>query len=93
MRNFTRKVLAVVGLIPRGMVLSYKEVARRAGNPRASRAVGSILSKNYDSKIPCHRVVCSDGSAGGYNRGEKNKIKRLKEEGVSARLTRDICES
>lgn len=78
---FANKVLRVVARIPKGKVLSYKEVARRAGKPKAYRAVGNILGKNRDSKIPCHRVIRSDGKIGGYNRGEKNKIKILKKEG------------
>ncbi len=53
-----------------------------AGNPKASRAVGNILNKNYDKTIPCHRVIRSDGKTGGYNRGSKNKIKILKKEGA-----------
>lgn len=68
--------------IPKGKVLTYKEVAKLAGSPRAYRAVGNILNKNYDKSIPCHRVVRSDGKAGGYNRGRENKIKILKREGV-----------
>jgi len=172
-KNFKGKVLAVVRRIPRGKVLTYKEVARRAGSPRAYRAVGNIEpiskvhsrprcekflrnarrgeesvpmgtptklqrgilqkqpqpfgigpisaiplslrtrsaaggtpsslllglarnwplsrpevllrwvpNKNRDPKIPCHRVIRSDGSIGGYNRGEREKIKILKREGV-----------
>lgn len=80
MVNFTEKVLEVVRKIPKGSVLTYKEVARCAGSPRASRAVGSILKKNFDSKIPCHRVIRSNGFVGEYNRGIKNKIKLLKKE-------------
>jgi O6-methylguanine-DNA--protein-cysteine methyltransferase len=49
---------------------------------KAYRAVGNILNKNYDPKIPCHRVVRSDGKTGGYNRGDKKKIELLKKEGV-----------
>ncbi len=77
---FAEKVYEVVKKIPRGKVLAYKEVARRAGNMKAARAAGSILSKNYDLEIPCHRVIRSDGRPGGYNRGAKNKIKILKSE-------------
>lgn len=62
--------------------MTYSEVARRAGRPGASRAVGNILNKNHDPAVPCHRVVRSDGSAGGYNRGEREKIRKLKAEGV-----------
>ena len=75
-------VLAVVSRIPNGAVLTYKEVARRANRPRAYRAVGNILNKNADSSIPCHRVVRSDGTAGGYNQGQELKIRRLRKEGV-----------
>ena len=77
---FKERVLKVVSKIPKGETLSYKEVARCAGSPRASRAVGNILNKNYNSKIPCHRVVRSDGTTGGYNRGARQKIKLLKKE-------------
>lgn len=81
MKSFTQKVMEVVKKIPTGKVLTYKEVARRAGNPKAYRAVGNILSKNYDKNIPCHRVVCSDGRLGGYNKGDLNKKKMLISEG------------
>ena len=60
-----------------GKTLTYKEVALRAGNPSAWRAVGNILNKNYDRAIPCHRVVRSDGTTGGYNRGSATKKKLL----------------
>lgn len=77
---FAEKVYFVVAKIPKGKTLTYKEVALRAGNPRAYRAVGNILNKNYNPKIPCHRVVRSDGTAGGYNRGREEKKRKLKEE-------------
>ncbi|HNY97752.1 MAG TPA: MGMT family protein [Candidatus Pacearchaeota archaeon] len=80
-RSFKRRVLAVVSKIPKGKILTYKEVAMRAGNVLAARAVGSILSKNYNPDIPCHRVINSDGSLGGYNRGIKNKLVILRKEG------------
>lgn len=82
MNAFKENVLAVVAKIPRGKTLTYARVAARAGNPRAYRAVGNILNKNYDPKIPCHRVVRSDGTTGGYNRGEKKKIEVLRREGA-----------
>nr|AKQ02626.1 O-6-methylguanine DNA methyltransferase [uncultured Parcubacteria bacterium Rifle_16ft_4_minimus_37658]AKQ05681.1 O-6-methylguanine DNA methyltransferase [uncultured Parcubacteria bacterium Rifle_16ft_4_minimus_23641] len=78
--NFSRRVLNIVRKIPRGKTLTYKEVAIRAGKPRAYRVVGNILNKNYDPKIPCHRVIRSDGKIGGYNRGTKNKLSLLKKE-------------
>ncbi len=80
--SFTEKVYEVVKKIPRGKVLTYKEVAWRAGSPLASRAVGNILHNNHDPKIPCHRVVRSDGKLGGYNGGTNKKRKILKSEGV-----------
>jgi O-6-methylguanine DNA methyltransferase len=80
MKTFQEKVLAIVKKIPKGKTLTYKEVAKRAGSPRAYRAVGNILSKNYDPNVFCHRVIRSDGKIGGYNRGVKKKIKLLKQE-------------
>jgi len=79
--NFKEKVYKVVREIPRGKTKSYKEVARLAGRPGAFRVVGNILSKNYNPKIPCHRVICSDGSLGDYNRGGvKAKLHLLQNE-------------
>ncbi|MBP6858232.1 MAG: MGMT family protein [Candidatus Pacebacteria bacterium] len=80
--TFTEKVFSVVCKIPRGKVLTYKQVAVKAGRPAAARAVGNILNTNYDPKIPCHRVVRSDGKTGGYNRGVAKKVKILKKEGA-----------
>ncbi len=80
--TFTEKVFSVVRKIPKGKVLTYKQVAMKVGRPKAARAVGNILNTNYDPKIPCHRVVRSDGKTGGYNRGAENKTKILKSEGV-----------
>lgn len=67
--TFTEKVLSVVSKIPKGQTMTYKEVARKAGSPKAFRSVGSIMKQNFDEKIPCHRVIKSDGSLGDYNRG------------------------
>ncbi|MEX0877539.1 MAG: MGMT family protein [Candidatus Spechtbacterales bacterium] len=78
---FQQKVYKVVSKIPKGEVLTYKQVAELAGSPRAYRAVGNILNKNYNPDIPCHRVVLSNGGAGGYNRGEDKKKELLKKEG------------
>ena len=77
---FQEKVFNIVKKIPEGKVLTYKEVAILAGRPKAFRVVGNILNKNYDVKIPCHRVIRSDGRVGGYNRGFENKIILLKKE-------------
>jgi methylated-DNA-[protein]-cysteine S-methyltransferase len=83
MKTFTEKVREVVSKIPKGKVMTYKEVATKAGNTRASRAVGTIMAGNYDLKIPCHRVIRTDGKIGNYNRGgEKAKRALLKREGA-----------
>ena len=84
---FKEKVYSVVAKIPRGKVMTYQEVARRAGSPRAYRAVGNIMNQNPDTKrVPCHRVVPSTfaktGNPGGYARGTAAKIKILQEEGA-----------
>lgn len=80
--NFKTKVLCIVKSIPRGKVLTYKQVARLAGRPKAWRAVGNILNKNKDPNIPCHRVIRSDGKIGGYNRGVNRKLQLLIDERV-----------
>ena len=83
MSEFSEKVKKVVKKIPKGKVLTYQEVAKRAGNNRAARAVANIIAKNYDPAIPCHRVIRSDGRLGGYNRGgEAKKRAILLSEGV-----------
>jgi len=87
MKNkFSERVLKIVAKIPKGKVLSYKKVAELAGRPKAWRAVGNILNKNYNPKIPCHRVIRSDGKIGGYNRGKKTKKDLLKKEGVNFKI-------
>ena len=81
-RLFQEKIYKIVRKIPKGKVLTYKELAKLAGKPRAFRAVGNILNKNQDPKIPCHRVIRSDGRLGGYNRGVYKKRFLLQQEGV-----------
>ncbi len=82
-KPFKDKVLDVVRKIPKGKVLTYKGVASKAGKPGAARAVGSIMAKNADKGVPCHRVIRSDGKIGEYN-GLQGKSKRalLLKEGV-----------
>jgi O-6-methylguanine DNA methyltransferase len=57
--------------------MTYAEVASRAGNSRAARAVGSIMRVNRDPTVPCHRVVAAGGRLGGFNRGVAEKARRL----------------
>ncbi|MEK7065806.1 MAG: MGMT family protein [Patescibacteria group bacterium] len=80
MSEFSSKVFAVVKKIQRGKTMTYREVAMRAGKPKAYRAVGNILRTNYAKFIPCHRVIRSDGKTGGYNRGIEKKRRILKKE-------------
>jgi methylated-DNA-[protein]-cysteine S-methyltransferase len=81
--EFRKKVLKFVSSVPPGTVVTYREVAVAAGNPRAARAVGTILKQNRDVFVPCHRVVRSDMSVGGYNglRGT-GKLRLLRSEGI-----------
>jgi len=82
--SFKDNVYKIVAGIRPGQVLSYSEVATRAGSARAARAVGNLMNKNPypKDKVPCHRVVRSDGAIGGYARGPAKKISLLKSEGV-----------
>jgi len=82
MSGFEEKVYAIVKKIPRGKVLTYQEVAVKLGNRKLARAIGHALKKNCDAKIPCHRVIRSDGKIGGFRRGSFAKIKILRREGV-----------
>ena len=83
MKTFEQKVLDIVEHIPKGKVMTYGAIAKKARVPNASRAVGSIMAKNSDTNVPCHRVVKSDGSIGMYNGLQgKNKADILRGEGV-----------
>jgi len=84
--SFQERVYRAVKGIPKGKVMTYRQVAELAGKPGACRAVGNILNKNKDLKnIPCYRVVRSDGRVGGYRGGQKKKIALLKRDGVSVK--------
>ena len=83
--KFQLKVWAYLRKIPRGSVRTYSQVAKSLGKPLAIRAVANAIAKNpYAPKIPCHRVIRSDGSLGGYSGkgGVKTKRFLLKKEGV-----------
>lgn len=70
---FARKVYRIVSEIPLGEVRTYQWVAKKAGNPRAARAVGQLMKRNpYPLIVPCHRVVAAKG-LGGYALGLKMK--------------------
>ena len=83
--NFQIKVWNEILKIPKGQVKTYKEIARSIRKPKTSRAVANACGKNpFPIKIPCHRVIRSDGRLGGYsgNGGIKTKRKLLRSEGV-----------
>lgn len=74
MNSFTKKVYKAVLTIPLGQARTYKWVAKKAGRPKAYRAVGQALKNNpYPLIIPCHRVIASSGKPGGYAWGKKTK--------------------
>jgi len=80
---FEKAVYCAVLGIPEGEARSYIWVARSIGRPRAARAVGNALNKNpYIRVVPCHRVVKSDGTIGGFSRGVAEKKKLLRAEGI-----------
>lgn len=81
--DFQRRVIETVRRIPRGEVRSYGWVAKEAGSPRASRAVGSVMANNPLSLIvPCHRVIRNDGKPGEYGTHPERKLRLLEREGV-----------
>ena len=83
MSEFQSHVLKLVSMIPRGKVTTYKELARALGRSSAYRVVANALARNpHPVKIPCHRVVRSDGKIGGYKFGERRKKTLLVSEGV-----------
>lgn len=81
-KPFPDAVHDIVRQIPKGTVMTYKEVALEAGYPGAHRAVGTLMSKNRSKDIPCHRVIRSDGIPGGYAWDPARKIEILKSEGI-----------
>ena len=82
--KFEIKVWNSISKIPRGEVRTYKELAIQINRPKSARAVANACGKNpYPVKIPCHRVIRSDGKLGGYSGkgGTKTKKKLLENEG------------
>jgi methylated-DNA-[protein]-cysteine S-methyltransferase len=81
--RFNERVWRLCARIPRGRVSTYGDLARALGSPGASRAVGQALNKSPGMPhVPCHRVVSSDGSLGGFAWGPKEKARLLEREGV-----------
>ncbi|MDO8260488.1 MAG: MGMT family protein, partial [Candidatus Magasanikbacteria bacterium] len=81
--DFERSVLHELEKVPLGRVTTYQNLAKKVGKPKAARAVGNALNKNpWAPRVPCHRVVKSNGEIGGYAFGIEKKIGILKSEGV-----------
>lgn len=81
--TFTEQVYAAVRQIPTGETRTYKQIAVMIGKPGAARAVGTALRKNQDTRVPCHRVVKSDGTVGAYNGLQGSKAALLEAEQLS----------
>jgi len=80
--SFSERCYEKLKEVPKGKVTTYKELAKGIGS-KGYRAVGNAMNKNpYAPKVPCHRVVNSDGSLGGFASGQENKILLLKKEGI-----------
>lgn len=76
-------VYALLTKIPRGSVTTYGDIAEALGNRKAARLIGKILHNNPNPiVVPCHRVIKSDGTIGGYFFGQDMKQKILKKEGL-----------
>lgn len=85
MTSFNEKAWKLLTKVPKGKVTTYKILAEKLGT-KAYRAVGQAMNKNpYAPRVPCHRVVGSDGSLTGYASGLKNKVKILKKEGIQVK--------
>ena len=84
--KFQLKVWKYLKTIPKGKVKSYKQVAIGIKKPKSARAVANACAKNpHAPKIPCHRVIRSDGALGGYSGkgGIREKLRLLRSEKVS----------
>ncbi|MEK6894903.1 MAG: MGMT family protein [Nanoarchaeota archaeon] len=88
--SFQKKVFSIVARIPYGKVMTYAQISARLNS--SPRAVGQALKRNKNTKrIPCHRVVCSDGRIGGYfGVRYKEKIRLLEKEGWKIKEMRII---
>ena len=78
----SQQVYKILPRVPAGRVTTYKALAVACGS-QAYRAIGQILHRNpYAPQVPCHRVVASDGTLGGFAWGVEKKIEMLRDEGV-----------
>ena len=81
-KNFNKRCYQKLVLIPKGMISTYAEIAKSLDS-KAYRAVGNAMANNpHPISIPCHRIIKSDGTLGGYALGISKKIQLLKKEGI-----------
>ena len=91
---FQRQVYQAVSRIPKGQTRSYQWVATRIGRPQAARAIGNALQRNpYAPVVPCHRVIRSDGSLGGFANGPEAKRRLLQTERLAAHPTTSAAQN
>lgn len=91
MSKFKEKVYKACRKVKKGQVSTYKEIGRAINFPKAFRAVGNALNKNpYAPKVPCHRIVRSNGEVGGFANGKKAKERLLKQEGIKIKSGRIV---
>ncbi len=84
MNDLDRRVYKKLLEVPKGKVTTYGELAKAVGLKNGQRLIGKIMNRNpFPVIIPCHRVVKSDGTVGGYFYGDKVKTKMLSDEGVA----------
>lgn len=88
MTPLQEKTYKLLKKVPKGRVTTYKALAKAAGT-KGYRAIGQFMKHNpYAPDVPCHRVVASDGTTGGYNGGIPKKIRMLKKEGITVKNER-----
>jgi O-6-methylguanine DNA methyltransferase len=85
--DFRKRVFELISMVPKGKVTSYGEIAKTLGSLKYSRAVGKACNKSPGMpKVPCHRVIMSNGCIGGFAYGKKAKEKLLEDEGVKVKF-------
>ena len=86
MNRLSENVYGLLKRVPEGKVTTYAEIAVALGNRNLARVVGNALNRNPDIVVvPCHRVVKSDGSVGGYRLGVLRKVELLEKEGITVK--------
>lgn len=81
--NFSNRCYEILKKVPKGKITTYKGLAKALGNPKSYRAVGNAMNRNpHAPRVPCHRVVKSNGKVGGFAHGTNKKVSMLKKEGI-----------